>query len=430
MTERDEQPVPGEAQPPSAASLFDRISALLITAQVFALIAGVVFRPSLPARVGAILITMSCGLLLLRRWRHVLTAPVTSVYRSLAMMMPLALSTSAANLLMPVGGRLGAAAWVLMPLLFYAGAMLLWRGFQFRRHTGLFCARCKYPLDPASPPPRCPECGAGIGRLFTTVKEHFERRQWLIAAGCALMLWAAGLLIAPILSPSKLSPYRILPDSVLVRVAPGEARNFRLWQNVESRKLAVSDRSALIDGVLAARSEDTRSTDDAERWLTQQVAAGLLTPSQLERFLSSYAALELRVQKAGNDASSLRVVLDGVTRGSWFPSVTVYAHIVSAETDGLPIAFEPESLNLFEVTPGIRRIKELRDEPAILPTLTLAPTHHRRTVLATVWLVAANSGDAGRHPSFDAAGGFVPSPSHLCATRLQIECTIEPDAEK
>ncbi len=410
---------------------FDTGTRVLVVVQLAALIIGVAFHANLFVRLGAVVVIVGLYVVIMRRWRRRVASRTEPSLRDYAVLVPLVVMLAGLNLVMPTGGVFSTLGWVLVPLVLGIGMFLITRGWRYREQRGLFCARCKYPVDESAKPKTCSECGQELDRVLATTTVYHERQPWLIAAGLLVMVLGVGGLFATILSPSRFSPYRVLPDSTLAAVAPSDPGNLALWQSIEARRLSPEVRSELIDGVLAARRGGSRSTDHSERWLTQQVAAGLLAGAQLRAFVLSYSTLELRRDDAGRSSGAVRgVVLDGVAVGSWFPPVSVFVHVMSAEVEGRAVEFRPGSLNLFDISPGIRDIKARRGEPIVLPSIEIARSSVARKLRVKALLVVADLGDAQRPPEFGPDGTLIPTASHIAAEEIELEVVIPAENAK
>ncbi|MBX3386557.1 MAG: hypothetical protein KF768_08295 [Phycisphaeraceae bacterium] len=414
----------------TSARFFDRVTVPLLTVQIVTLLTAIAFRPILPIRIVCIGIVFACLFAITGRWKRTVKPESIEVgRRGYLTLVPVFVAVASASLIMPSRGILTTLGWILIPAVIAVSMLLIGWGLRFRVQKGLFCAKCRYPVDAQTQSGVCAECGAALNRVDATVKEYYERQPWLIAAGALTLVLGVGSMFTTMFSPSRLSAYRLIPDAMVVRMATSEPDNLGLWQNIESRALDPELREVLIDGLLGARSHRTRSTDQSERWLTMQVAAGVLTTEQLSCFLQTYATLELRIESSPGLAgtSERRLVLDGVTRGSWFPSVHVFAHVIDAEANGASITFAPRSLNLFDITPGIRRIKARRDGPIQLPTAHLSPGLASTNVTMRVLLVAAGFGDAQEAPRFATNGDLIPSASHIASEWMELQIKIQVD---
>lgn len=417
----------------SNARPFDRVCWALVLAQFGLLALGVTLRAQWPVRLLIAAAILVLGLVALRRMAKAAMRNGPSQTGSAVFFVPMLATMMGLQLVMPNFGLFSMLGWIILPVFISLGMALMHRGSRFRRHAGLFCANCKYPVAESDLPTRCPECGKPLGRLLSTIKEYHERRPWLIAAGVLVCIVAVVPMFTTIISPGGLSIYRALPDSTAARMAASEPDNLSLWQNIDSRQFDPSVRASLIDAVLSNRPDRASSNAHSERWLTTQVEAGNLTPEQLSRFVRTYAALRLQVRPAEASRSTssdapptLTVELAGESVGCWTPLVTLHAHVVNAALDDHPVELRPSAIGLFDLSPGIRRIKSRRNEAEPLPSIQLLPAPEPRTLRVTVIIVAAGFTDAQQPPRLRSDGSLSPTPSHIAAETIELQAIIPP----
>lgn len=196
---------------------------------------------------------------------------------------------------LPISFSTTTSSWGLVGVLLsvtmmFAGGALALHGWRARNPSEPCCQRCSYPIDPASLPAECPECGKAASNINHLTRTPIVRRPRLIACGVPLFLLGATLFQLVMFKPSGM--YAVMPRPALLAAA---ASNRDAFAKVDTTSLSPGERDRLIDGVLDARLDGwSFQTSDQLEWIGSLLSAGALSPEQTERYLLGDARLEIR----------------------------------------------------------------------------------------------------------------------------------------